>query len=131
MMKIVLASLLLVSPIIYFLYESSEAIGRQMKKNMEQPAEVTVNENIEVLTDFSLSLSSVYTYTFVIGVSLFLLTIWKLFKDFKMKLKNYQQEFSSDSKISNAKAEAEINKSFAKNSFYDYEKRKKIRKRMK
>ena len=131
MMKIVLASLLLVSPIVYFLYESSEAIGRQMKKNMEQPAEVTVNENIEVLTDFSLSLSSVYTYTFVIGVSLFLLTIWKLFKDFKMKLKNYHQEHSSDSKIVNSKAKIEVNKSLDKSSFYDYKKRQEIKKRMK
>jgi beta-lactamase regulating signal transducer with metallopeptidase domain len=130
-MKTILAALLLAAPIVYFIYESSMVIDRQMKKNMEQTAEVSVNDNIEVLTDFSLSLSSVYTYTFVIGVSLFLIGLWKLIKELKQRIKNYQYEQDPNSKAKNLKAKSEINKCFSEASFNDYKRRQEIKKRIK
>jgi len=125
--KTVLSAFLLVAPLIYFIYQSSVAIDKQFQKNMTSSQNISVNENIEVLTDFSLALGSVYTYTFIIGICLFLAVLWKLFKIILLKY----QSAEIYNKVGNIKAEKEINEHSEKYAFHDFKKKKKMNERLK
>jgi len=129
--KTVLSAILLVTPLVYFIYQSSLAIDKQFKKNLTTPDSVSVNDNIEVLTDFSLTLSSAYTYTFIIGSCLFLVVVWKLFQIIVRKYRDANMNDNLYSEAAKSKAEKEIEKYTQKYSYYDHKKKKEIKDRLK
>jgi hypothetical protein len=129
--KTVLSAILLVTPLVYFIYQSSLAIDKQFKKNLTTPDSVSVNDNIEVLTDFSLTLSSAYTYTFIIGSCLFLVVVWKLFQIIVRKYRDANMNDKLYSEAAKSKAEKEIEKYTQKYSYYDHKKKKEIKDRLK
>jgi len=129
--KTVLSAILLVAPLVYFIYQSSIEIDKQLKKNLTSPDSVSVNDNIEVLTDFSLALGSAYTYTFIIGTCLFLVVLWKLFKVIVHKYREANMNDKLYAEASKRKAEKEIEKQTQKYSYYNHKKKKEMKDRLK
>lgn len=125
--KVSAIALMMVSPMIYLIYQSSKIIDSQMNKYMHDQHAIAPGESLKAVKDLTLNLGFAYSYTFFIGsfliiiaIGMFLIKIIKNYRNIKIS-----QDFRNV--VKGVQIESELDDDFDSVSMFDYSKRKSIK----
>jgi hypothetical protein len=125
--KVFTIALMMVSPMLYLIYQSSKVIDSQMKNYMYDQHEISPGESLKAVNDLTLNLGFAYSYTFLTGTLLILIAIGMFFRKIVNNYRSIKHSQNFRDVVKGVQIESELDDEFDSVNMFDYSKRKSIK----